>query len=467
MNPLMKYRGRTRRGGWVTMLALVLMVMITAMAMTLLAAVGQDVRMAGNYRDLTDARMAMESGMEFVGYHLANVKTEPTTTGQALLDAVAGALQSRLNGTANLNGSTVSYDGTTVTIPKITISSRYYVNCKITLVGTSSVLATAVGSDGRVSRTATLQFQPSTVPSSVFAKGVVTKSSLKMTGSSMLTGVNNPSEGGALLTGFNHDPDLYMSGSCSISGQVSMSDSNATTSLGSNITIGGIKGSDPAINTQIHSGVGAVDIPTVNSSVFLPFATTVIDHNTSTSGDKTFTNIYIKANSNLNFSGKVTIKGVCYIEQPNNIGFVGGSEITGVVVTQDAGVNAGSQNSLKFSGGCTINGPEFLPDTAEFHALRSLTGSAVLAPGFTVTFTGSSNAIGGAMAADSFDFSGGADAVVKGTIISYSDNPFLLIGFLMSGSSILQIDKKSAPTIPAGFLIQSPLVANSISYMEY
>jgi len=44
--------------------------------------------------------------------------TRGDPSGQALLDATAASLQAQLNGSANLGGQNVTYDGTTITIPR-------------------------------------------------------------------------------------------------------------------------------------------------------------------------------------------------------------------------------------------------------------------------------------------------------------------------------------------------------------
>ena len=79
-------------------------------------------------------------------------------------------------------------------------------------------------------------------------------------------------------------------------------------------------------------------------------------------------------------------------------------------------------------------------------------GAFILAPGFTTKFAGNFGTVNGAMAADSFSFTGNAGGTVHGPIVNYSDSVFSL-----SGNSNLTFDRSDVPAMPPGFvLIASP-----------
>ena len=202
--------------------------------------------------------------------------------------------------------------------------------------------------------------------------------------------------------------------------------------------------------------------PEVDPTVFEPFATNIVNSSTPTSGNRTFTNIRIKANTNPTFSGNITIKGVVFVETPNKVQFSGNLNFTGVLVTQDAGDNVYTTNTVKFTGNTTSQGVESLPDTAEFHDLRQMPGSFLLAPGFGVSFTGNFGTVNGCMAADAFTFTGNAGGLVKGPIINYSDSIFSL-----TGNSSVTIDRLNTPTEPPGFSSNGSLRADNTTYAEY
>jgi hypothetical protein len=154
-----------------------------------------------------------------------------------------------------------------------------------------------------------------------------------------------------------------------------------------------------------------------------------VDKTTSTSGAKTFTNIRIAANTNPTFNGNITINGMVFVEQPNKVTFNCNLYITGMIVSQDAGDNNYTTDTIKFFGNTITKGVEFLPDTPEFHDLRQMPGSFLLAPGFGVTFSGTLGGVNGTlrtvngcMAADAFNFNNlVGSTIIDGPIINYSD----------------------------------------------
>jgi hypothetical protein len=199
----------------------------------------------------------------------------------------------------------------------------------------------------------------------------------------------------------------------------------------------------------------------VDPTVFQPFAVNIVDGNTSTSGNKTFTNIRIKAGTNPTFSGNTTLKGVIFVEQPNRVTFAGNTTMTGMIVTQTAPSNTYTSNTISFTGNTTFSGVENLPDTSDFHVLRTMPGSSILAPGFGLTFTGNFGTVGGCMAADSFSFTGNAGGTIRGGIINYSDSQFSL-----TGNSSIIVDRSGTPTTPPGFALPSTTKANPDTYLE-
>jgi hypothetical protein len=179
----------------------------------------------------------------------------------------------------------------------------------------------------------------------------------------------------------------------------------------------------------------------VDTQIFLPFVTS-----TYRPGRRLYTNCLVPANTNPNFSGDTTIEGVLYIKNPNKVSFTGHCTIRGVIVVEN-GASAGSNNSIKFSGGATAYGMETLPDRPEFPPeLRALRGSALLAPGYAVTLSGQSGSIGGTLVADSFTLSGGSGGVIEGTLIGLGPATLNLTG----GASISR-NRPNGP-IPAGLV---------------
>jgi len=65
------------------------------------------------------------------------------------------------------------------------------------------------------------------------------------------------------------------------------------------------------------------------------------------------------------------------------------------------------------------------------------------------------------MAVSSAHFSGNVNAVVKGTILNYSENPTVV-----EGNATLNFDRSDNITVPAGFDTHRILTYNPASYEE-
>lgn len=457
-----KEKLRHRQAGIVYILAMVLLTVFSSLAVAYASFSNTTLRTAENMSSVQDARMQAEGGLTHLTMVLSELTLSAGATGQAMMDDLASSLTSRLNGTANLQGAQVAYNGETITIPSIAMGSGKAFYASITRVNNTIVRLAVTGSDDDVSRTVSMDFNLATGRSAVFDYGIASKSPIRMTGNARVRGANSPAEANMLSATYNSDEAFKLTGNCNLEGDIYMSNPDAYVSLTGNVTIGGENNWSGNIEDHIHIGIGEVEFPEVDPTVFEPFATNVVDSSTSTSGNKTFTNIRILANSNPTFSGNITLKGVIFIEEPNNVHFSGNVKITGVIVTQDAGENNYDSNKIKFTGNTTVKGVEELPDTAEFQGLRDLPGAFILAPGFGLQFTGNFGTVSGAMAADEFKFAGNAGGVVHGPIINYSDSEFKL-----TGNSNLIIDRSDVPDIPPGFASPGKFEPNPNSYVEY
>ena len=142
----------------------------------------------------------------------------------------------------------------------------------------------------------------------------------------------------------------------------------------------------------------------------------------------------------------------------------GNLNVTGVIVTQDAGDNVYETNTVKFSGNTTVRGVEELPAETQFAELRQMPGAFLLAPGFGAQFTGNFGTVSGCMAADQYKFTGNAGGTIKGGIINYGDTDFELVG-----NSTITIDRSDTPDVPPGFSVPDTytLSVEAGSYTEY
>jgi hypothetical protein len=186
--------------------------------------------------------------------------------------------------------------------------------------------------------------------------------------------------------------------------------------------------------------------PVVDTSVFKPLATSVIDSHTSTSHHgAVFNNVIIKANTNPTFSSDVVLNGVVYIEAPNTVTFTSKVTLNGLVAT-DAGTDLSSCR-LSFQGQVEAFGVEALPATPEFAAVKQMTGTFIAAPGFDVNFAGQFTTINGTVAADKLTFTGQSGGTIKGSLLGLSN-----AACTIEGTVDINIDRSGGNVTPdAGF----------------
>jgi len=460
-----------RRRGIASILAMLFIAMFAAMAVALATFSNNTLLKSENHMAIQAARFQAEGGLSFLVYKLKKIDLGQLA-GDTLLDKVAAFYTEQLGASPAVQG-VLQYAGGVLTIPAtLTSGQEGWFEAVVTAPEADMVRLRVYGYCKGVSRSVSMDFAMSDGARAFFNYGIASRGPIRMTGNAEVVGVNDPSEAACLSATYGTPEAFNLTGNCDLAGGISISNPDGYATLTGNVTVGGERHSgtidletvqaDPETYKAFKIGVGDVEFPEVNPGVFKPFATTEVTSSTNTSGNKTFTNIRIKANTNKTFSGNVTLKGVIFIEQPNRIHFSGNVAITGVIVTEDAGDDNYDVNTIKFSGNLTARGVEELPNTSEFQQLRDMPGSFILAPGFSTEFTGNFGTIGGTMAAERFKWAGNASGTVRGSIISYSDAEFKLLG-----NSSIRIDRSGTPEIPPGFTIELTFTPMPDSYVEY
>jgi len=470
----------SRRRGFASVLALMFLAVMCSLAVAFFASTNTELKKSENLGHVAAARMEAEGGMAFLSYQLRRHSPQDIRTGQELLDGLAVAMGETMNGSQTLRSASVAYDGNTIVIPSIaaTQPGRSF-HGTITLVNHKTVLLRVTGVSGNVSRSLGMQFGllAGGYSASAFDYGIASRGPIRMVGSAQVLGATWDEEGDCLSAVYGEAAAFRLTGGPLIQGDVYASDPDTHVKLcGTNMSIGGEDSSgtktlpdpddDHPICDHVHIGVGPVDFPEINSSQFEPFAKNPVDAHT-VMPDNTFTNIRILAGSNKTFSGDVKLKGVVFIEVPNDIHFTGNVEITGVIVTEDAGDDADKKNTNRiiFNGNVVSKGVEELDDTDQFCELRKMPGSFLLAPGFSVLFAGNFSTINGCMAAEEFMWTGNAGGIIKGGIIAYGNADLTL-----TGNSCITIDREGTPAAPSGFRgagSRLELVQIPSTYIEY
>jgi hypothetical protein len=453
---------RFSRSGITAVLAMLYLVIMSSLAVGFYASVNTASLVSNQEVRNARALAAAESGLEFMRFELHKVQIPSGTTDAELMDRLYAELKLRLEGTKNLGTNHLTYSSSEVLqvpggLNMIDLGENMgsfrailtQVNHDIRVKVVGSYAGTVSTGTGRAVQ---LDFKVSPQNNGILAYGVVTRGTVKLSSSS-IRGVPDPARGSILTTSVSSTP-VTMSGSALVSGDIRMSNPNAT--VGGNGTIAGIK--DPSKwGDHVQAGVVPPEFPTIDPSVFVDYLAGKEKIISSNQSGATLSNIRIKAGTNPQFSG-CTINGVILIEAPNKITFSSGStKITGVIVV-DKPSESTSTNSITFSGGGTLLGPENLP--ASYGALRTMTGSAILAPNFGLTFSGGSTSLGGSVVAKNATFSGGSGGSVNGTVLLTGTDPLVL-----SGGSHFDIGNASAG-FPTGMTFGGSLEGRSETYLE-
>ena len=468
-NPSLKLNSRTRRQrGTAVILSMMFLVLFSTLAVGFAVATEMSSQIAGNQRNLALARSSAEAGMSFIRYQLGSITLPNGTNSSNLLQNTATQLAglSALSSAANMGSNTVQVTGSgssaAIYIPSATAwmsldsstSSKF--QAAITQSGNNLVVTThGAGPSTTVTRGVQIQFTPTSGNNGILNYGIAARGPITLNGNADITGTTAVQ--GSVLSATAGASPLTMSGNVSISGD--FSDTNATGSISTtgNITIAGLRPSDPNFPNHVHKGITPPPFPTVDTSMYLPYATNT--YSSSSGTNVSVTNAVIPPNTNPSFSGNTTIQGVLYVRTPNKVTFSGNVTITGAIVVENN--PTGSNNTMTFSGNVASSAINNLPANATFPAgERALTGSFLLAPSFAVTMSGNFGTVNGSMVADSFTFSGNAGGTVNGSIIALKDVPFT-----ESGNSPFTMNEWGSG-IPTGLVFPGGFGATQGSFIE-
>lgn len=459
---------RDRHRGVASLLAMLYLVMFSALALGFYYSFTLTAQSAHNERRAHQARAAAESGMEFLRYHLYHLDLDHSTPADELFDRVYDSLSARLDGTANLNYGNIVRDGGVIRIPANPDDYIHLNNegdkFRLELFQDGKeILVKAIGSasgftSGRAIR---LRYGIFEKPSAIFDYGVVSRSRIEMIGNTEILGSPDPSAGSVLSTANDAYP-LVMGSNCEISGEVSFTNPDAWVDGGNNSVINGEVG-EANWSDNIHH-VDEPEFPVIDASDLIALATNVITSSKQTSFE--FNNIIIPPNTNPTFNAGTQINGVIYIQSPNTVTFAGHATITGVIVGDPDPTGGLDANTIDFLGTVNAYPVENLPESdPEFAQIREMTGSFILAEGFAVEFGGNADAgdtsVTGAIVASSISFSGTADAVIDGSIINMDDTA---VSF--SGNSSVTIRSSGTREKPYALYFGSRYVPLPGSYEE-
>ncbi|MFC1675973.1 pilus assembly PilX N-terminal domain-containing protein [Planctomycetota bacterium] len=470
MNFSKKHIYRKHRGV-ALILSMIFIAIFSALAVSMVSMSDTNAQLSGNHHEINNALSSAQSGIEIIRHYISNMNISSDVASQDRLSFATSSLRTTFEEN-EITNITANYDSNseTLTIPSVTLNSASSQSFSATVSydgnDYDAIQIDITGNGYKFSRTIRVNYDFTTIGDSIFDYGVATKGALQMSGQTEINDVN-------LVDDVNLDisSNIYIDANditgdafsitnhASVGGDVSIANPYATFEIGSNSSVGGDTGEDAEEN--VHVGIDYVDFPTPDTEYFRPFATgPVIDSNTNLSDYETLDNATILPNTNPTFASDIAIRGVLFIEQPNIVHFEGQSSVTGIIVAAGDVDNESTDNGIVFSGQVVCYDVTAL-DGEQFEDISQETGTFIVAPGFSLDFSGQAMTLSGVIAANGISFGGQAGGTIDGTIINYSSSPMI-----MSGQSNLTFDRSGAEAVPAGFVPNLILTYDPESYSE-
>jgi hypothetical protein len=438
-------------------ITLIFLALFACLAVAIAATAGSNLTVSHNRIQGQQASAFAGTGIQLMQASLGGMPASGAADATAMHSLIRSHLATDFAGSTMVNANGITSDASFVTVPVITLTradgSTGLANVTIRASGGSqdntTITVRSAAGYGGAARTATYNMTVQRGGSVLNDFGIASKSAISMTGNAQVVGLHNPHEADIMSATYSTTNAIQLTGNVNIGGDVVVVNPDGHISTSGNVTIGG---------TQT---IGATEPqwPQVDISPFTPYATNV--RSSGGSSDLTLSNIIIPPNTNPTFSGNVTIRGVVYIQAPNKVTFSGNTTIIGTIVADQPAVDNLTANQIKFTGNVTTGGVESLPAGAQYDGLRALTGSFLLAPGFSTQFTGNFSTVNGCMVASEFKFTGNAGGTLKGGVVNLRDS-----AFQMTGNARLVIDREGAVANPAGIVSNTTLVCVSGSYAE-
>ena len=439
-------------------LALLVLAIFGVLAVAFSSKTGLNLRAGANHRLATDARFVAESGLAFMLDRVKAIRLPGDTTEDMLLDDLCSALGANLNGTTNLAGSTVVQSEEEVLIPKIALDHGVF-TASLSSAGANRCRLEVKGVTGEISRRVAIDLVLQVKNSGVFDYGLASRSPISVLGNAVIHGVDDPTEASVVTT--TTTGALEVGGNASISGDLFSTGDSSSIVISGSPTVAGETNPMTILANHVHTDVAAPDFPETDTAPLAALATNVVDSNTDISvNGLVLNNVKIAAGTNPTFAKDVVLNGVIYVEAPNRVTFTSKVTINGMIVTVPS-EHPIADCQLDFAGQSEAFGVDVLPDTPQFAEVKQQTGSFIVAPGFSVKFSGQFSAINGTIAADQLTFTGQAEGVVNGALIGLAEHPAQV-----NGNVEIYVDRAKVNRNPSGFVKVLSLVPEAISYTE-
>ena len=452
-------RRARRRAGVALFMAVVCMSILVPLAIVLSQLAILDLSKTGSLETTTQARLTAEGGLSYMEAVIEEIRIEGSPTGSDLLDDLADALTTKLAGA--LGRGKIRARQETISLPTIHLDkeSSFDATLYFSNEARSRLTIQVTGRDGETSRTISAEMDILQGRIGAYVYGLALQGRIILSDGAFVRGVNGDDEADVYTSfaGKGTTKTCRMDGSSSIAGKLYVTDPRDVYTqcrFRGNPTIAGedLWTGPTYIWDMVYTASPTAEFPTVDLSLLAPMATNTVtrvepyvDRET---GQRitSFENIRILAGANPTVSREVQLTGVVYVEAPNVVRFDNGAQITGVIVTADGSSDWIGACRLEFDGSFEIKGVDQLPADAKWDTLRSMTGSSIVAPGFSVEFATGDSQADGLVACEGFTLTNRATLTVKGGILVYGDGTVEL-----SRRTGLYVDKAGQTAVPAGF----------------
>ena len=457
------FRSSARRRGVAALMAMLFMVVFSALALGFYAQVNMSAQVSANERNASESMATAESAIAFIKYHLNRLDVPDTIPADNQFEEAYMQLSGALDGTDTLNGGVVGYDPGVITIPKtdyvyLDKEKRKKFSVKIeqagdTLVGTF----TGIANGAKLTRNIEVKFGKAQNASNIFNFGVASKGTISTSGNSRIIGATDPTKGSVMSTSLAANP-IDLQGK-EVSGDVTVSNASASVTYKSGTIIGG-QTAPAEIAKHIHKGDPAPEFPEIDTSVYTQYAKTPY-----VPGLPTYTNVYIKPLTNPSLSN-CTIKGVLYIDVPNKVTISGTVNLQCVIVGPSKPTVNVSTNQINILGSVTSSSVSLLPKGYDpvndpRNEVQKLTGAFIIAPGFATILGGNMGTVAGSIITSKFTMVGTASGTIQGSIIIQDDQPTLI-----GGTAAITIASTGTTAYPAGVTFGHHYAALPGSYLE-
>jgi len=452
-----------KQQGTILLVSMIFIIVFSALAVSMATLSGTNAQIADNQRKADGARAAAESGLEIIRNWIGQVSIPGSTPQHLKFNEITKSFRLKAYEISNVSAT---YDSSSIKVSSVKLNSQAGQSFYASILPLPSpaeintLQVNVAGVYGTLSRTIRVNFQLGERAHTVFDFGVATKGPLSLAGNVELGGVNVRVESSVYIESKNSNLALSMIGNSKIAGDVSIVNPIAAVDLGGKASVGGETG-QAAIKNHVKFGVPPTEFPEPNPGYFEPYVINVVNSNTNTKADATFENVRILAGTNPNFTGRVELRGIVFIETPNIVRFGGTTDVTGIIVGDGDWTNDSGSNRIIFDG--TVNSLPVtqLPDEQKFAGIRDKTGTFVIAPGFRLSFGGNFKTLSGAIAGNGIEFYGDAGGTINGSVINYANTEMTL-----NGNSDLYFNRSGLTKGPAGFVPEIVLQYDPSSYSE-